>query len=403
MEEKRVHTLLMIAGLIHKKRQAVLEAEEEQVLTEWLNESAANQALYASLLSNDFVESSLHELSEVEVRPAIERVCNTLKFTDPKPVALVHRVHFLRKWGWAAAVIIAAGVGIYFFNTSQKPQQQQQVTAKDIAPGKNGAILTLADGSTIVLDSMANGVIAQQGNAEIRLEDGSILYDVQKADNVSAAYNTMSTPKGRQYQLILPDGTKVWLNAASSLTYPTAFTGKERQVRVTGEAYFEVAKNKGKPFLVDVAGRSTVEVLGTHFNINAYNDEQVIKTTLLEGKVKVSGTSEQAPVVLKPGEQAVDAPHAPLAIDRSPNLKQVIAWKNGLFAFDEADLGTVMRQLARWYDVEVKYEGVIPKGLFSGEIDQSLTLSQVLKGLAKTRIDFRIEPGNKIIILPAKE
>jgi ferric-dicitrate binding protein FerR (iron transport regulator) len=209
-------------------------------------------------------------------------------------------------------------------------------------------------------------------------------------------YNTMNTPPGGQYKLKLPDGTNVWLNAASSITYPTAFMGKDRTVTITGEAYFEVANDRLKPFHVKV-NEMDVEVFGTHFNVNAYNDEPAVKTTLLEGSVKVSKYA--ASVILKPGEQTSVSqssyPSQPIPVETD----LVMAWKNGLFNFNKVSLQDVMKQIARWYDVQIVYQGEIRPKKFGGEIQRDLNLSEVLEGLKETGIHFRIE-GKKLIVLP---
>jgi ferric-dicitrate binding protein FerR (iron transport regulator) len=214
------------------------------------------------------------------------------------------------------------------------------------------------------------------------------------------AYNTIATPRGGQYQLVLADGSKVWLNASSGLRYPTAFTGKERRVELTGEGYFEVAKNASMPFHVQV-NQMDVEVLGTHFNINAYDDESAVKTTLLEGSVKVvkreTANVKENPIVLQPGQQAEMKPHSPLAINHSPNIEEVMAWKNGLFQFKAAGIETVLRQAARWYDVEFVYKGNIPEK-FSGQISRSANAEQLLKILELTgKVKFEIN-GKTIIV-----
>jgi ferric-dicitrate binding protein FerR (iron transport regulator) len=332
---------------------------------------------------------------------------------------IVHRVHFLRRSGWwaaAAILLVLLSVGTYYlFNQSSASLPAATVAAvmNDVKPGTEGAMLTLADGRQVLLDSLGNGIIAMQGNAEIKLNDGQLVYN--KAGKGSAlnagatVYNTMSTPRGRQFQLMLPDGTKVWLNAASSLTYPVAFTGKERKVAITGEAYFEVAKNAHLPFRVTINDQTEVEVLGTHFNVNAYSDEEVIKTTLLEGSVKVKHAAKPqisdlrlpTSVVLTPGQQAqVSGKDSTVKLVKEANVNEAMAWKNGTFSFTNADLPAVMRQLSRWYNIEIEYKGDIPGGTFSGEIGRSLTLDQVLKGLTTTRIHYHIEKDNKLLILP---
>lgn len=280
----------------------------------------------------------------------------------------------------AAAILVVAAVGIYRW--TDKPAQQEIV----IHPGTNKATLTLSDGSIISLDSAANRVIAQG----IRQEGNRLAYDKQEG---AVTYNLLKIPRGGQFQLLLPDGTKVWLNAASSLRYPTVFKGTERRVEVAGEAYFEVAENASMPFRVDVNSQVTVEVLGTQFNINAYADEQSIYTTLLQGKVRVSG------VVLQPGQQAVLSTGQPVRISQ-PNVSAVTAWKDGMFQFENETLGVVMRQIARWYDVEVVYEAGAPVNeVFHGKMQRNLQLSQVLKGLSRIGVHFRVEQGKRLIVM----
>lgn len=320
------------------------------------------------------------------------------------PVAL--RPHFLRRhWRVAASIALLLLAGGYFWLGSRPASTELADTAvpelvipHDIAPGGNKAALTLGDGSVITLDDAKIGELAQQGSARIvKLANGQLSYTVLNAGSDEVFYNTMTTPRGGQYQLTLPDGTGVWLNASSSITYPSVFTDDQRKVTISGEAYFEVAPDKDKPFLVSV-NETVVEVLGTHFNVNAYPEEGSIKTTLLEGAVKViSGDRLQR---LSPGQQAQAYPKGELKLIRNADIEQAVAWKNGLFYFNNTDLQTVMNQLARWYNVEVAYAGEIPKGEFSGKIGRSLTLSQVLKVLAQTRVKFSIEEGNRIVILP---
>ncbi|SFN18954.1 FecR family protein [Chitinophaga sp. YR627] len=300
----------------------------------------------------------------------------------------------MRKWVTAAAVILLLmGSGYYLSQRLHTPKVPQIAQLTDIPPGKTGAILTLADGSEVVLDSSKNGVIAIQGNTTVKLKNGEVYYNNNGQSGEKVAYNTITTPNGRQYQLVLPDGTKVWLNAASSLTYPIAFTEKERKVSVRGEAYFEVAANARQPFKVIINDVTSIDVLGTKFNINAYKDETGIRTTLLQGAVKVN--YQQASQLLQPGQAAQIGQQLSLVED--VDLNSAVAWKEGIFAFDNADLPAVLRQLARWYDIEVSYEGKIPSATFTGEIDKTLTLSQVLQGLSATRINYKIE-GNKLII-----
>lgn len=311
------------------------------------------------------------------------------------------------KWQAAAAILIMSIAGSYLFFTQSTPPQSVTLSPLpqppvDASPGTNRALLTLADGSSIALDSISNGAIAQQGGTRIfKSSTGEVIYRASANASSSITYNTISTPRGGQYQLRLPDGSQVWLNAASSITFPTAFTGDERAVKITGEAYFEIAKNPGKPFRVafdDVH----VEVLGTGFNINSYSDESSFKTTLLEGSVRIVKGEHR--VLLNPGQQADVFPNGAAAqritIHKDIDVQQVIAWKNGMFQFENTSFEAIMRQLARWYDMEVNYNGM-PAKHFGGTISRNVNLSQILKMLELAgEVKFRIE-GKKIIATPA--
>jgi ferric-dicitrate binding protein FerR (iron transport regulator) len=277
-----------------------------------------------------------------------------------------------------------------------------QVSSKqyktDIQPGGNKALLTLADGSTIILDSAQNGALSTQGNIRIiKLDDGQLTYNRSGARSSSKVlYNTISTPNGGQYQLTLADGSQVWLNAASSIRFPASFTGKERRVEITGEAYFEVAKDPSMPFIVSVDDVE-VQVLGTHFNVMAYKDEPKLETTLLEGSVKFVKDNNSA--MLKPGQQLQLTQKEQFKVVSGIDLTKVVAWKNGLFDFNGSDFETIARKLSRWYNVEVVYNKKIDD-LFYAEIPRNTKLSDVLKALELTgKINFEIE-GSKIIVLP---
>lgn len=321
--------------------------------------------------------------------------------------------HF-KIWAAAASIIIILVGGIFYAtqkstnNSTIAKNTNPSLLENDIAPGGNKAVLTLADGSKIILDSVNNGLLAQQGNIKIiKLNDGRLTYDKLMGDKKEAVlYNTITTPKGGQYQFTLSDGSKVWLNAKSSLRFPAAFTGKERKVELTGEGYFEIAsiatlsstgQKESKPFIV-AANNTTIKVLGTHFNINAYTDENFVTTTLLEGSVKVS--KGNASVMIAPGEQSsINNLTNKINIKEGVDLDETVAWKNGLFYFSHANLQTVLRHLARWYNVEITYQGNIPKRVFEGKIQRSLNLSEVLKILETNNVHFKIE-GKKIVVTP---
>jgi transmembrane sensor len=291
--------------------------------------------------------------------------------------------------------LLLIGTGI--FRWQQKAGKQQLAVQYDVAPGRSKAILKLADGSVITLDSVAKRQI-QLGNAIARQVNDQLNY-APSANGAPAGINVLTTPRGGQFQVVLPDGTKVWLNAASSHSYTTAFNGKERLVEVSGEAYFEVARDAHKPFRVKISHQgSYIDVLGTHFNVNAYPDEGVIRSTLLEGRIRF--TAAQA-VVLSPGQQAVLAAGAQTPkVVNGVDTSVVMAWRSHLFNFEGQHLREVMRQLARWYDIEVVYEQEVPDVVFGGKIVRDVSLTQLLKILTDAGIHFRLEPGRKLIIQP---
>ncbi|MDQ2720052.1 MAG: FecR domain-containing protein [Bacteroidota bacterium] len=317
-------------------------------------------------------------------------------------------ISFKRKFKWlrfaaAAAVLLFAilGVSLWLNHTGIAKQSIAHIK-KDpanhndkIVPGGNKAMLTLSDGSKILLDSTHQGTLTKQGNVKImKLNTATLAYNAENGDSQKVVYNTLSTPSGGQYELILQDGTKVWLNASSSIYFPTIFKGQERNVTITGEAYFEVAKNATMPFKINVKDME-VQVLGTHFNIMAYEDENTMNTTLLEGSVKVSkGASDK---MLLPGEQSRLNKTGDIKVVKA-DTEEVMAWKNGWFQFNAYDIEEVMRQISRWYNVEVVYEGKIPSGHFSGIVSRGNDISQVLKIMESGGVRFKIE-GRKVIVL----
>jgi transmembrane sensor len=317
---------------------------------------------------------------------------------DPEGAALPEtprRLPWVRRLTAAAVLVLLTGSYLWWNHPKTiQPVAPSRTVVADIAPGHPGAILTLSNGKNIILDSAANGTIAMQGASSVVKQNGGLSYTHANAEK-QTLYNTLSTPRGRQYQLNLPDGSKVWLNAASSITYPTAFPTKERKISVTGEAYFEVVKNAAQPFKVR-AGQNEIDVLGTSFNVNAYSDENAIQTTLLEGSVKI--TVGKTNHILQPGQQA-RVNEQQINILSHPNLDQVMAWKNGYFNFDKLSMQEVLAQISRWYDVEVVYQGTITPKKFGGEIERDLNLSEVLDGLKETGVHFQID-GRKLIVMP---
>lgn len=300
----------------------------------------------------------------------------------------------LYKWLSVAAVLLLLMGGGYFLLA---PKEQTNVAEKNKGrpfnpltdlPGGDKATLTLADGRTIVLDSTNNGAVSNEGGVKVIKLDGQLSYAaVSKTFRV--LYNTITTPKGGQYQLVLSDGTRVWVNAASSLRFPTAFVGDERSVALTGEGYFEVARNETKPFRVTVGG-TDVQVLGTHFNVMAYEDEPLLRATLLEGKVRIKNGNGLA--LLMPGQQAQINKSGVVAVDKNADTEETVAWKNGLFHFKNADVKTVMRTLARWYNVDVVYQGDVSKKRLTGKFYRNVSISQVLEILNQIGIHCTVAP-----------
>ena len=306
---------------------------------------------------------------------------------------------FLRIAAAASVVLILSVAALLWFRSNHGTELVKNSFKKayknDIPPGRDKAILQLADGSTVVLDDLQNGALVQQGNTKVIKLNGKINYNAA-AGTREVLYNLLSTPRGGKFQIELPDGTQVWLNATSSLRFPVAFIEKNRRVEITGEAYFEVAKDKSKPFIVSVNG-AEVQVVGTHFNVMAYKDEPVIKTTLLEGAIKF--VKDSTSTIVKPHQQVQALDNGDLKLVDGVNLEQVVAWKNGIFNFEGEDIGMVMRQLARWYDVDVDYTERVDD-LFFAKIPRSTNLSAVLALLEMTgEVHFKID-GRKITVKP---
>ncbi len=314
--------------------------------------------------------------------------------------AKVLPLKFMRYAAAAGVIIAMLASSIYFFRAKESGKQiakSEHGFKNDILPGGNRAILTLADGNQIALDSADNGMLARQGNTHVlKLDGGEISYKVEDSlltKSQEVFYNTIATPRGGQYQVVLPDGSKIWLNAESSLTFPTVFSGKERNVELTGEGYFEIAKNASKPFRVKV-NDAVVEVLGTHFNINSYHEEPGLKTTLLEGSVKVINGEKTR--LLLPGEQLTIKKNGLQILSDDVNIEQVLAWKNGLFDFSDVDLQSISQQLSRWYNVDIAFEGNIPPKHITGIISRKNQISAVLAMLEFTAgVHWKLE-GSKV-------
>lgn len=386
-----------LSYLLSRYSEGLLTAEENLELQQYSQDADASGQFNEELA--EMMQAS--DMETVADKEAWEGMLKAVLSTDKAPV--VKRVRLLPGYWAAASLLVLLGAGLYWvFSASGKKEESSVAVSEQqpIAPGQEGAILTLADGTRIVLDSLSNGVVAMQNGTSVMLKNGVLEYDPATASGTEL-YNTMQTPRGRQFQLLLPDGSMVWLNAGSVIRYPAVFAGKQRKVEVQGEAYFEVAAMKDRPFIVAVAGKTTVEVLGTAFNVNAYDDEQRIYTTLFQGAVRTA-VANGSDVVLKPGQQAVThKQELRLEVNTKDEatLNRIAAWKGGFFNFEGLPLPEAMRQLERWYDISVSYENGIPDISFWGKMERSLPLDTLLQMLKGARLNFRMEAGRKLVIV----
>jgi transmembrane sensor len=386
--------------------------------------TAAEKQLVADFYSSFDQDNTIVNVGITGDRNTLEKESLALiqtRIAQQRDIAPVVRMRPLKKLGIAAAVLLTITAGMYWWLKPSPTQPLPPIAKTDVAPGGNKAVLTLSDGRQIVLNDMANGTLASQDGVQImKADSGRLVYETDGDEANTVAYNTLATPRGGQYQLSLPDGSKVWLNAGSSIRYPVVFNGAERNVEITGEAYFEVTpsispKGGGKkiPFIVNIlpsfggAGGGRVEVLGTHFNVNAYNDEEAVRTTLLEGSVKVTNREtanvkrerpNELSAVLKPGEQAVlSRANSQLTIHNSPDPDEAVAWIYGQISMKNITVRELMRQVSRWYDVDVVFEGEVPKMSFSGSISKTVNLSLVLKALNDNGLHVSLVNGKLIV------
>ncbi len=416
---------------LNKYRARSLSSAEEELLWDALAD-ATNAEGWKQIMEEIFMEQTPEEKYQIsDWEPVLEAVFQSDRTL---PSTVKHQIPSLLRYAVAAVFFALLGTGTWWMinrRTAKAPEMAQRSKSIDVsAPATNRAMITLGNGQQVYLDSAINGALAQQGNAQLVKEaNGRVAYKVDNVTSRELLYNTLTNPRGsRVVTLTLSDGTRVWLNAESSLRYPVIFSGQDRIVEIRGEGYFEVKKKEDQPFIVHVENGPKIEVLGTTFNVNAYPDEIKIKTTLLQGSVRVAlATSpsvgvnlntDDLSVVLKPGQQAWLASqkisdgagstkgvgnnaHQLIVLNKA-DTSEVLAWKNGLFAFHDADLPSVMRQLARWYNIDVTYEGLIPKEKFqfNGKMGKDLSLDNVLDLLTNAQVHFRIEAGNKLVIRP---
>lgn len=391
-----------LTALLEKFRTGTLNPEEKSMLAGILRNSDDRADLEA-VIDKVIMEISKQAKDDDETRELIYQQIALAKEELNEPAIVMNirpRIRLWQKIAIAASVIVVLAVGGYLLlnKNDDKPgiaEVSEEIDVK--SPAINRAMIKLADGRVVYLDSAANGQLAVQDNVKlIKLANGKISYQsaVGSGQPTELIYNTLTNPRGSKViDMALADGSHVWLNAGSSVTYPIAFTGNERKVSITGEAYFEVAHDKTKPFYV-TKGNMQVQVLGTRFNVNAYDDEQEIKVTLLEGAVKVHKGDQIG--LLKPGEQAQVA--GDINVIKGVDLENVMAWKNGLFDCNGLDLATILRQAARWYDVEVVYQSKPTTEIYMGSIPRNVKLSELLKILQLSGVKFSIE-GQKLIVM----
>lgn len=374
-----------IEELASKIKQGNITTLEQQEFDEWYHRQAEKDFF----ISEDFASNS----KELKDR-IYHRIEDNLEFNTKATRPWIFNRNRL---GAAAAVLIMLSLGFYFISKTTKPAPaivHNQIP--NLAPGKNKAILTLSSGEDIDLEVTGQGQIAAEGNSFIHMNaNNEVVYSERNPHRIKSASstNTMRTPRGAEYKLTLADGTKVWLNAASSITFPTSFSGKTRDVSISGEVYFEVAHDASKPFKVK-AGNQMIQVMGTHFNVNSYNNEDVIRTTLVEGAVAVSMGKFNH--VLRPGDQARASSNG-IQVEKV-DTDEITAWKNGFFQFVDADIYTIMKQISRWYNVDIEFAGPISKESFTGRISRDRNLDQVLQIVQNSKSVHLTFEGRRIMV-----
>lgn len=375
-----------------KQEQPVTEAEQA-LLNNWLQRSAANRQLFSNLMNDSFVMKHLKEMQQWNIPGFSAALVQQIR--EKEAAAPVRKLPnpWFRRVSIAASVLLIA-VATYFI--LRPSASKNTITPENIATiegASNKARLTLADGRVIELDTLQDGSLAAVTGKAIQKSDDQLIYD----NTGEASTNTLTTPRGGKFRLTLPDGTRVWMNSASSLTYPTAFTGRNRTVDLSGEAYFEVAKNAKQPFTVNIQDLK-VNVTGTHFNVNGYEEESQVLTTLVEGGVQVR--RNQQVQVLKPGQQAITQRTSDNITVSDANIKQVLAWKDGLFIFDGKQKSEILRELSRWYDIQIEDKSGHNTTTYSGVLNRSLSLEELLDLLRESNVMNGKISGRKLIILP---
>jgi len=376
--------------LIQKYQNDELAGAEKKLMDQWFDSLESEQS---------------HRWTEGEVEDLKRRI---MAVVEKERSASIRPIWFKKWLPYAAAILLFVAFGsVYYVYFHQDTVQVPMLSdthmplsqEDDVAPGRNRAILTLTDGTTVALSESQEAIVVAGG--EIKYENGRPLFDKDsRSSEAKISFAELSIPRGGQYQITLPDGSKVWLNSASILKYPLQFGDQERVVELEGEAYFEIAakqtpSGKRVPFRIITAHQS-VDVLGTRFNISAYADEADTRTTLVSGQVRVAKSGTDQTAILKPGEEAVVRSSSDI-YTRPANIDAAIAWKSGIFHFDETPFPQMLKQIARWYDIDVVYEGVQPKDVFSGKMSRNVNLQVLVKFLRDSGIRLQIE-GKKLIV-----
>lgn len=398
MSNKNLYDSFHISALVVKKLNDQLTAVEEIEFQKWLNSSDNNRNLFEKLLDESVRKHDLQQLKAFDADRALKNVQHRVATGDKTKT--IFKNYFFKL---AAAIVIIFSVMLWFYKSQLRQEQfsTKNQSHEKIVPGGNKAILTLANGTAINLQNAKNGTIANQGSIKInKTKDGKINYqalDPDETQALSTQYNTLYVPRGGQYQLTLPDGSKVWLNAESTLKYPVIFNYAERSVTLSGEAYFEVVHNEKAPFKV-LSNGQTVEVLGTHFNVTSYPDDNGTITSLFQGSVKVSNSKTSS--IIKPGQMIFNNKKSNDLHISPASEDEILAWKNGYFNFNNEDIKNIMKRISRWYDVEVDFQGDIQNKSYWGTFPRSQSLATLLKNLEQTRtIHFKVS-GRRIIVMP---
>jgi transmembrane sensor len=388
-DEKAMRIAYLIAGYV----QQTLSPEEHDELDRWVEESDENALLFEELTDEENIEAGLNQMRQGHTSEAYRKIKEKLPFKKEKKSRTI--------WPYAiAASLLLAVAALYFFRPPVEDDNNGKTNTaqsnKDILPGSDRAVLTLSDGRTIILDEQGMGGLAKEGGIQLlKLDSGQLAYSGSDV-TIATKFNTLSTPRGGQYLVTLSDGTRVWLNAESSLRYPVVFTDQDRVVELQGEAYFEVAHDESHPFHVKTKNQD-ITVLGTRFNVNAYGDEDVVRTTLLQGKIRLTTPTEAK--IVQPGEQFITTTSGAIEKQKLVDVEGEIAWKEGWFHFRHAPIEEILKQVSRWYDADIIYRGKVTDH-FNADMARDLPVSRLLKILEKTgKVHFDIE-GKKIIVTP---